>query len=81
MLARSAEVNCYLEAATLRRHREGIITAVLTDKPRSMKYRGTGWRYKAKSEHSAGSIVYETMWDPRGIDAIFADWYRRHACK
>lgn len=76
MLARSREVREYMESRTWSRTRT-ITTAVFTDQPYSMKYRGSGFEVAVRKP---GNLTLHADWSEEGISDIFSLWLTKH-CK
>ena len=84
MLTRCDEVKRYIERTRLIRYRDGLTTVVIhkgtsPENYRSMKYRGSGYKYSKVTRPGLSS--YNASWANVGMDHIFGEWYRRHACK
>ena len=77
MLALSSEVQRYIRYAYLRRY-TGVVTAALTNKPRSMKYRGTGFKL---TNRKPGNLSYTATFRKDTAQEIFSEWFRKHAHK
>lgn len=76
MLSKTSDVKKKLERLYLREFSR-IFTAVYTDKPVSMKYRGIFELAKREK----GKLVYHSEFENRGIREVYSEWLRRFGRK
>ena len=75
MLFRSSDVKAFIERKRFRRY-DHVVTQVLTQRPVSMKCRGTGFKLVRRKP---GILSYRAPWSQQTSPEVFEQWYRRHA--
>lgn len=75
MVARSREVKTYIEARRFYRYEEGLQTQVITDRPSSSKYRGTGFKCVHRKP---GILSYAASWSDKSYKEIYRQWFQKH---
>ena len=77
ILSTSTEMQRYYRAKTLNMY-YGVVTQVFTDKPMSMKYRSSGFKIIRRKE---GVLSLSADWSGKSMQALYEEWFRKHAHK
>ncbi len=79
MLAKAERVVRLVDRLLLQKDSETVVTAVFSQYPESMKYRGVFKKASSKQlRPDYYHLRYEAPLDPRGFNEIYQDWFRRY---